>query len=127
VRIPVTIAAALWLAGGAAVAAPLPCSEIPAAQRFIAGLRPGPNTTLAQRHLDAAKRATSPKVCDAELRQVDRYARRSAAADARAAQHGASAPKPNASGPVPCADLLHQDRPGGSDYHGPPVAGCPSR
>jgi predicted small secreted protein len=25
-----------------------------------------------------------------------------------------------------CADALHQNRPGGSDYHGPPVAGCPS-
>jgi peptidoglycan hydrolase-like protein with peptidoglycan-binding domain len=25
---------------------------------------------------------------------------------------------------VQCADFLHQDRPGGSDYHGPPVRGC---
>ena len=25
---------------------------------------------------------------------------------------------------VRCADWLHQSRPGGSDYHGPPVAGC---
>jgi len=24
----------------------------------------------------------------------------------------------------PCADTLHQDRPGGSDYKGPPVAAC---
>lgn len=24
-----------------------------------------------------------------------------------------------------CADKLHQDRPGGTDYYGPPVAGCP--
>ena len=24
-----------------------------------------------------------------------------------------------------CADWLHQGRPGGSDYHGPPVPGCP--
>jgi hypothetical protein len=23
-----------------------------------------------------------------------------------------------------CADMMHQDRPGGSDYRGPPVAGC---
>ncbi len=27
--------------------------------------------------------------------------------------------------PVACADPLHQDRPGGSDYHGPPVPECP--
>jgi hypothetical protein len=25
---------------------------------------------------------------------------------------------------VRCADLLHQNRPGGSDYDGPPVPGC---
>jgi hypothetical protein len=25
---------------------------------------------------------------------------------------------------VRCADLLHQNRPGGSDYNGPPVPGC---
>lgn len=24
-----------------------------------------------------------------------------------------------------CADMMHQDRPGGSDYFGPPVPGCP--
>jgi hypothetical protein len=28
---------------------------------------------------------------------------------------------------VRCADWLHQNRPGGSDYHGPPVAGCRDR
>jgi hypothetical protein len=26
--------------------------------------------------------------------------------------------------PVQCADFLHQNRPGGSDYNGPPVPGC---
>ena len=26
--------------------------------------------------------------------------------------------------PEGCADMLHQDRPGGSDYQGPPVPGC---
>jgi hypothetical protein len=28
---------------------------------------------------------------------------------------------------VKCADWLHQSRPGGSDYKGPPVPGCPQR
>ncbi len=28
---------------------------------------------------------------------------------------------------VQCADFLHQSRPGGTDYSGPPVPGCPSR
>ena len=29
--------------------------------------------------------------------------------------------------PVQCADPLHQDRPGGTDYYGPPVPECPPR
>jgi hypothetical protein len=33
-------------------------------------------------------------------------------------------PTYNAAPVVQCADLLHQDRPGGSDYRGPPVPGC---
>jgi hypothetical protein len=35
---------------------------------------------------------------------------------------------PYAAAPAPavlCADSLHQNRPGGTDYYGPPVAGCP--
>jgi hypothetical protein len=34
-----------------------------------------------------------------------------------------SAPPPGSI--VRCADPLHQGLPGGTDYHGPPVAGCP--
>jgi predicted small secreted protein len=30
------------------------------------------------------------------------------------------------SSPPGCATPLHQDLPGGTDYHGPPVAGCPA-
>ncbi len=43
------------------------------------------------------------------------------------AQPGYAAPGSGATvaPPVQCADLLHQDRPGGSDYHGPPVPECP--
>lgn len=29
--------------------------------------------------------------------------------------------------PVKCADFFHQDRPGGTDYYGPPVPGCPQQ
>src|SRR5690349_19617090 len=44
----------------------------------------------------------------------------------------ARAPPPAYSGStVPpaalCADMMHQDRPGGTDYFGPPVPGCPPR
>src|SRR5262249_48706596 len=131
----------------------IPCSDIPAAQRFVEGLKPGPNTEQAKRHLEAAKAAKSDQGCDKELRLVDKYARRSAAADKRAAKEAPAAaqptapatpapasaapatpapapaapPKPAPTRPVECADWLHQDRPGGSDYHGPPVAGCPRR
>ena len=75
--------ALLLLSPGLAAAAAIPCSDIPKAQRFLDGLRPGPNTRAAQRHLDAAKRAKSEHQCSAELRKVDYYARRSAAADKR--------------------------------------------
>lgn len=123
-----TIAALVFLAPAAAAAA-IPCSDIPKAQHFVEKLRPGPNTRAAQRHLDAAKHATSESQCSAELGQVDKYARRSDAADKRVAaaagkrQAPASAAKRQAPAPQ-CADALHQNRPGGSDYHGPPVAGC---
>lgn len=33
----------------------------------------------------------------------------------------------NTVAPVLCADPLHQDRPGGTDYYGPPVPECPPR
>jgi hypothetical protein len=80
-RIVLAAVAALMLWPGLAAAAAIPCSDIPKAQHFLNGLRPGPNTRAAQRHLDAAKRAKSPRQCSAELRKVDDYARRSAAAD----------------------------------------------
>lgn len=66
-----------------AVAAAIPCSDLPMAERFVQKLRPGPNTRAAERHLDAARAARSDAQCSAELRQVDRYARRSVAADKR--------------------------------------------
>ena len=132
IRAPLLAAALIiLLAPTAASAKLLPCSEIPAAQRFVDGLKPGPNTRAAQQHLDAAKRAHSDKECDKELHQVDKYARRSAAADKRAAGRAAppqaAAAKPAPEHRVPCADWIHQDRPGGTDYRGPPVPGCPSR
>ncbi len=38
----------------------------------------------------------------------------------------ATAPYTSASGSaVRCADAMHQNLPGGTDYHGPPVYGCP--
>ncbi len=35
------------------------------------------------------------------------------------------APPPAAPVVIRCADALHQNRPGGSDYKGPPVPECP--
>lgn len=93
------LGAALLLATGAAAMPPIPCSDIPLAQRYLGGLQPGPNTRAAQQHLDAAKRAHSEAECDKELRQVDLYARRSTAADKKAAaksQAGAAADKRDA-------------------------------
>jgi len=47
-----------------------------------------------------------------------------AAAPLSASTVAPGAPTPLTAG-VQCADALHQGRPGGSDYHGPPVVGCP--
>ncbi len=45
------------------------------------------------------------------------------------ATQGSSVPSdPSEAGVAPageCGGFLHQDRPGGTDYAGPPVAGCP--
>ena len=110
------------------------CSDLPVAAAFVGKLQPGPNTSAAEKHLEAAKYASSDKQCVAELRQVDYYARRSAAADRCQAEkvrqlppgdQSSSIHKVSRAPRVPCADFLHQDRPGGSDYHGPPVSGCP--
>jgi hypothetical protein len=114
-----TAAAFLCLVSALPAAAAITCGDATAAQTFVDGLKPGPNTTKAQAHLDKAKSAGSESQCVAELRQVNKYAARSAAADKRAASGGA---RPRH---VRCADALHQNRPGGSDYRGPAVAGCP--
>lgn len=107
----------------AAAATSFSCSQIPDAQRFVDKLQPGPNTSAAQTHLDVAKHAGSEQACVAELRQVDKYARRSAAADKRKAAGGTH----HVVHHVRCADVTHQDRPGGTDYRGPPVAACPQQ
>jgi len=114
-----TAAAVLCLTSALPAVAAISCGDIPAAQKFVDGLKPGPNTTKAQDHLNKAKNAGSDSQCVAELQQVNKYAAASAAADKRMASRG-SRPRR-----VLCADTLHQNRPGGSDYHGPPVAGCP--
>lgn len=99
------------------------CSQIDDAQHYVDGLGPGPNTRAAQKHLEAAKAASqggNDRQCVQELGRVNYYARRSAAADKRVAEGHGRRPE----GHVLCADAMHQDRPGGSDYHGPPIAGC---
>ena len=131
--ISATIAAAFLLAAptfvyaqGQAGAPRITCSQIPQAQRFVDGLKPGPNTRAAQQHLDAAKQAAdsgNDRECVSELTRVNDYATRSANADKRGSTHHSAAGRHH----VLCADAMHQDRPGGTDYKGPPVAGCPKR
>lgn len=135
-RFILAIAATILFAAPAMAASQIECSQIPHAQSFINGLKPGPNTKAAQRHLDMAKKAKSDKECVAELGKVNYYAKRSAAADKHAAS-AVSKPgqtkkpvtksktvKSKRASPVACADTLHQNRPGGSDYKGPPVPSC---
>ena len=135
-RVVPALAVVTLFAAPAFAADQIECSQIPHAQAFVDGLKPGPNTRAAQAHLDAAKNAKSDQECVTELGKVNYYAKRSAAADARLAG-AASAPgaapvaKPKVNvtrakpaSAVQCADALHQERPGGSDYRGPPVPGC---
>ena len=110
----------LFLSAPAMADTAIACSQIPDAQAYVDKLMPGPNTDRAQRHLDAAKQATSKSGCVAELRRANTYAKLSAAADRRMASRGDA----SAARTVPCADMLHQDRPGGSDYRGPPGTAC---
>lgn len=128
--ISVTIAAAFLLAAPALAQAQaqagggarITCSQLPDAQRFVQGLKPGPNTSAAQQHLDAAKQAAdsgNDQQCVSELNRVNDYATRSANADKRATTHHSTRHRR-----VLCADPMHQNRPGGTDYHGPAVAGC---
>ena len=47
-----------------------------------------------------------------------------AGADGTSAYPGTSPYATTPQGQVKCADWLHQGRPGGTDYNGPPVPGC---
>jgi hypothetical protein len=113
------IAACAIAAYALPASAAMTCADLPKAESFVQTLQPGPNTSAAQSHLEAAKSAGDEGQCVAELHQVDKYARRSAAADKRMASRSSGGRRV-----VQCADFLHQDRPGGSDYHGPYVPGC---
>ncbi len=114
------LAATFFIAASPAFAATgISCSQLPDAQRFVDGLRPGPNTSAAQHHLDAAKAAKSDRGCVSELGKANYYAKRSADADKRVASG-----TPRRVRHVQCADAMHQNRPGGTDYHGPYVAAC---
>jgi hypothetical protein len=128
ISVAISAAAAAFLLAGSpfthAATPQITCSQIPDAQRFVDGLHPGPNTSAAQQHLRAAKRAADAgdeRHCVSELGQVNHYATRSADADKRAAADKTRHRH------VQCADALHQNRPGGTDYHGPAVPGCPRR
>jgi len=106
-------------------AAAMTCADVPAAQAFVDKLQPGPNTSAAQSHLNAARAAGSETQCVAELQQVNKYAQRSADADKRKASGAASTTARRPVRRVQCADTLHQNRPNGTDYHGPRVPYCP--
>ena len=71
------------------------CAQLPKAAEFVnTKLKPGPNTDAAKQHLDAAQHASSDQQCVAELRKVDYYAKRSMAADRRAAAKPQPQPQP---------------------------------
>ncbi len=148
VILPIAVLVLLAPATAVGASGGVDCTQIPEAQRFVDKLQPGPNRRAAQRYLEAARHARSERQCVADLRRVDHYARRSAQADKRLGAETRTAEAPPEPGPPPtaaadpspqpqqaapvrhriafrrCADWLHQDRPGGSDYRGPPRETC---
>ncbi len=81
------VLAALAVAPVAVRAAGIPCSDLPQAEKFVhEKLKPGPNTTEAERHLQLARQAKTERECSDELTAVDAFARRSLAADHAAEQ-----------------------------------------
>jgi hypothetical protein len=81
------VLAALVLAPAAAGAAGIPCSDLPQAEKYVhEKLKPGPNTSEAERHLELARKAKTERECSDELAAVDAFARRSLAADHAAEQ-----------------------------------------
>jgi len=87
------------------------CAQLPKATAFVnTKLQPGPNTDKAKQHLEAAQHATSDAQCVAELRKVDYYAKRSMAADKRAAAKAQSAPPQAQAQPQPQAPAPAQSQ-----------------
>ncbi|HUK57584.1 MAG TPA: hypothetical protein VLV50_00025 [Stellaceae bacterium] len=86
-HVSLAVIAALALLPASVRAAGIPCSDLPQAEKFVhEKLKPGPNTTEAERHLELAKSAKTELDCSNELSAVDAFARRSLAADRAAGQ-----------------------------------------
>ena len=75
------------------------------------GVRPSPSGNVAVYSCEGTAATASPSASPAPL---------------TGSTLAPGPPTPLTAG-VQCADALHQDRPGGTDYHGPPVVGCPQR
>jgi hypothetical protein len=85
--VSLTVVAALAAVPVSVRAAGIPCSDLPQAEKFVhEKLKPGPNTTEAEKHLELARQAKTERDCSDELTAVDAYARRSLAADHAAEQ-----------------------------------------
>jgi hypothetical protein len=91
-------------------------TSAPSGSRFDATVRANANAGDAEP--DTASKAVRAPPSAAGRPKAGRSAKASAASDA--VNHSAT-------GHVECADWLHQNRPGGSDYRGPSVAACPKR
>ncbi len=118
----------LVLAGLGALAA---CS--PAEQNRVSATPPlpptvsyrVPGTDITQANASAAaycqRYGTGPEYRGLQTTPTGNVATYSCDGPAVAQSGSTAAPPP----PGGCADAMHENLPGGTDYHGPPVAGCP--
>ena len=98
-----------------------------AAQAVPAFETPAPRRTAKQAEIRDAKRDTISRAKRAPSPEAASHATAGRSAAGAAAAGAVQRSARSSARPARCADWLHQSRPGGSDYDGPPIAQCSRR
>jgi hypothetical protein len=98
-----------------------------AAQAVPAFETPAPRRTAKPAEIRGAKRDTISRAKRAPSPEAASHATPGRSAEGAAASGAVQRSARSSARPAQCADWLHQSRPGGSDYDGPPIAQCSRR
>jgi hypothetical protein len=98
-----------------------------AAQAVPAFETPAPRRTAKPAEIRGAKRDTISRAKRAPSPEAASHATPRRSAEGAAASGAVQRSARSSARPAQCADWLHQSRPGGSDYDGPPIAQCSRR